>query len=471
MDIQDRHTFSKLSLGALDVLSTYLAAILATRFYFAVDLDDLPSNYHTLILCCTILVATVYSKQDVYESWRGRSMPKILALLVISWGSVLLVATVLVFFLHRAEDLSRRWLVVWFLFAAFLLVTYRTAVYFALRLLRRHFSINQKRVVLVGYGAVGREIHARAISQVWFGYKVVAAYAQKEDITDLIRQNVHVIEDMHNIHQYVREESIDEVWIALPMKKCYRLHSLIRLLRNTFADVRFIPDTLSIEILTSKFDQFLGIPAVFLNRPRYGGIAGFGKTMVDKIFALAGLIALLPLFVVVATLIKATSPGPVFYRQERHGLNGKVFRIYKFRSMKMSSEPAPESGYPKQATRDDPRVTRLGAFLRRTSLDELPQLLNVLRGEMSIVGPRPHAVQHNEKYEALLDLYMLRHRMKPGITGWAQINGLRGETDTIEKMAERVKFDLDYLQNWSLFLDLKIILWTAFRGWTGSHVY
>jgi putative colanic acid biosysnthesis UDP-glucose lipid carrier transferase len=173
------------------------------------------------------------------------------------------------------------------------------------------------------------------------------------------------------------------------------------------------------------------------------------------------------LFIVIAIAIKRSSPGPIFFRQPRLGLNGRQFNVYKFRTMKVHQEHHKVT----QATKGDPRLTSIGGFLRRTSLDELPQFINVLLGDMSVVGPRPHALQHNEMYKDLLEMYMLRHRVKPGITGWAQIHGHRGETDTVDKMAKRVQFDLHYIQNWSLWMDVRIIVWTAFKGWTGKNAY
>ncbi|MEB0164454.1 exopolysaccharide biosynthesis polyprenyl glycosylphosphotransferase, partial [Glaciimonas sp. CA11.2] len=176
---------------------------------------------------------------------------------------------------------------------------------------------------------------------------------------------------------------------------------------------------------------------------------------------------LLPLFAAIAVGIKCSSSGPIFFKQARLGINGKKFMVYKFRSMTMHQEYDEIS----QATQNDARITPFGQLLRRTSLDELPQFINVLIGDMSVVGPRPHALQHNAKYEEILELYMARHRVRPGITGWAQIHGLRGETDTVDKMEKRVQFDMHYIQNWSLLMDLRIVIWTAFKGWTGENAY
>ena len=251
------------------------------------------------------------------------------------------------------------------------------------------------------------------------------------------------------------------------MSASAELQSLQYLLRNALVDIRWIPDTMSMQILSHKMIHFLGLTAVELNQPLSGGVHGIAKDLFDRLFALTALVLLAPLFIVLAILIKLSSPGPVFFKQPRLGLNGKPFNVYKFRSMK----PHVEHGTVTQATQDDPRITKIGRFIRRTSLDELPQFINVLRGEMSVVGPRPHALQHNEMYKDKLEMYMLRHRVKPGITGWAQIHGYRGETDTVDKMAKRVEFDLHYIQNWTLWMDIKIIVWTAFKGWTGSNAY
>jgi putative colanic acid biosynthesis UDP-glucose lipid carrier transferase len=209
------------------------------------------------------------------------------------------------------------------------------------------------------------------------------------------------------------------------------------------------------------------MPVVELNHPASNGGAGLIKVIFDRLFAALVLVLLSPLFIAIAIAIRAESPGPILFRQPRLGLNGQRFDVLKFRSMKLHQEREQVT----QATRDDPRVTTVGRFLRRTSLDELPQFFNVLMGDMSVVGPRPHALPHNDLYKDKLAMYMQRHRVKPGITGWAQINGYRGETDTDEKMAHRVQFDLYYIQHWSFWMDLKIILWTAFKGWTSQNAY
>ncbi|MBV8273597.1 MAG: exopolysaccharide biosynthesis polyprenyl glycosylphosphotransferase [Cupriavidus sp.] len=240
----------------------------------------------------------------------------------------------------------------------------------------------------------------------------------------------------------------------------------MRQFRNELIDIRWVPDVSSVELLGHRFSEFMGLPVIDLNAPPVSGITGLLKASFDRAFSCAVLIGLSPLLLVIAVLVKLSSPGPVLFRQQRLGIDGHPFDVFKFRTMRVHLDAGVT-----QAVPGDARVTRIGAFLRRTSLDELPQFINVLRGEMSVVGPRPHAMEHNELYKELIDRYMLRHRVKPGITGWAQINGLRGQTDTIEKMRKRIEFDIYYIQHWSFQLDLRIILRTALHGWTGASAY
>jgi putative colanic acid biosynthesis UDP-glucose lipid carrier transferase len=210
------------------------------------------------------------------------------------------------------------------------------------------------------------------------------------------------------------------------------------------------------------------VPAINLAASPITDLHVLPKLVFDRLFAAVVLLALSPLLVAIAIAVKLSSPGPVFFKQRRKGLDGNEFEIYKFRSMKVHAET---EGKVTQARRNDPRITRVGAFLRRTSLDELPQFINVLRGEMSVVGPRPHAIAHDDIYKDLVRGYMQRYRIKPGITGWAQVNGFRGETDRVEKMRDRVRFDLHYMQNWSFALDLKIVAMTMWKGFAGQNAY
>lgn len=454
------------SMRLVDVLAINLTAQLASYLHFHAFLDEIAPVHAILAYFCSALAFFLFAQLGVYESWRGRPLRSLLARMAFSFATVMLLGMLFSFLIHHAGNLSRSWIMYWYVLGTAVMICYRIVLYSTLRYLRR-LGLNGKRVVLVGYGRTGQEMHRRAKQQDWSGYEVMAVHAVEEETASLIDPNIDRIHSLEEIQEYVLKNRIHEIWITLPMVASAKMQELQYLLRNALVDIRWVPDTLGMQMLSNRMIDFLGVTAVDLNCPVSSGLRGIAKELFDKVFALTALILLAPLFIVIALCIKCTSPGPVFFRQPRLGLNGKKIFVYKFRSMKVHQE----QGTVTQATRDDPRITPIGGFLRRTSLDELPQFINVLLGDMSVVGPRPHALQHNDKYKELLEMYMLRHRVKPGITGWAQINGHRGETDTVDKMRNRVQFDLYYIKNWSFLMDLKIILWTAFKGWTGNNAY
>jgi len=255
---------------------------------------------------------------------------------------------------------------------------------------------------------------------------------------------------------FVRAHGIKEVYITLPLGSQPRIVELLENLQDTTASIFFVPDVFGISIIQGRLQDISGVPVVGICETPFTGTNDLAKRLSDIVLASLILVLISPLLLVIAIGVKLSSPGPVIFRQRRNGLDGSEITVYKFRSMR-TMDNGPDV---KQATKDDPRITPFGAFIRRTSLDELPQFINVLQGRMSIVGPRPHAVAHNEQYRQIIKAYMVRHKVKPGITGWAQINGHRGETDTVEKMKARVEYDLEYLRNWSLGLDLQIIVRT-----------
>jgi putative colanic acid biosynthesis UDP-glucose lipid carrier transferase len=246
-----------------------------------------------------------------------------------------------------------------------------------------------------------------------------------------------------------------------------RTLGLLDALRDTTASVYFVPDIFVSDLIQARVDHIRGIPVVALTESPTMGVSGIGKRISDVVIAGLILAAIWPLLLVVALGVKLSSPGPIIFKQRRYGLDGQEILVYKFRSMRTCEDGAAIQ----QAGREDPRVTPFGAFIRRTSLDELPQFINVLQGRMSVVGPRPHAVAHNELYRKLINGYMLRHKVKPGITGWAQVNGLRGETETLDKMRARIQYDIDYMRNWSLGFDLVIIAKTIAVVWRDQNAY
>jgi putative colanic acid biosynthesis UDP-glucose lipid carrier transferase len=256
---------------------------------------------------------------------------------------------------------------------------------------------------------------------------------------------------------YIRRHGVSEVHITLPLGAQTRMRALVEQLQNTTATIYIVPDVSGVSVIQGRLQDIDGIPMVGICDTPFTGTDQLVKRVSDLVLASLILALILPVLLAVAAGVKLSSPGPVLFKQRRNGLNGQEILVYKFRSMRVMENGA----VVRQATRGDPRLTRFGAFIRRTSLDELPQFFNVLQGRMSIVGPRPHAVAHNEHYSDVVRAYMARHKVKPGITGWAQIHGHRGETDTLEKMQARVEYDLEYLRHWSLALDLKIILRTV----------
>jgi len=328
--------------------------------------------------------------------------------------------------------------------------------YFNGRRLLRHMARrpeNRRTAVVVGAGALGVKVARAFQARGDFGVSFLGYF---DDRADERVDSAAVLQRLGNLRQvapYIREYGVNEVYITLPLGSQPRIVELLEQVQGTTASVFFVPDVFGISIIQGRLQDMNGVPVVGLCETPFTGTNRLVKRLSDIVLASLILVLIAPLLLVIAIAIKLTSPGPAIFRQRRNGLDGEEIVVYKFRSMRSLDDGA----VVQQATKDDPRITPLGAFLRRTSLDELPQFINVLQGRMSIVGPRPHAVAHNEQYRQLIKAYMVRHKVKPGITGWAQIHGHRGETDTIEKMQARVEYDLEYLRNWSLGLDLQII--------------
>lgn len=326
----------------------------------------------------------------------------------------------------------------------------------------------QRRVAVVGatgYGRVAIERMQRAPNGPF-----VAACVFDDDAQTAAGGigGVPVIDDWPTLRDLIRGGDIDEVWLTLPMSHEWRIQRIVRELRDEFVELRLLPDVRQMAVVDRSATDLLGMPAINLATTPRAAPELWAKFAFDRLFAFGVLIPLLPLLTMVAIAVKLSSPGPVLFKQRRKGVDGREFHILKFRTMRVHRV---QPGVVRQASRNDSRITRVGAFLRRTSLDELPQFFNVLFGQMSVVGPRPHAIEHDDLYRQLIDCYMYRYRVRPGITGWAQVNGYRGETRKVEAMEARVKFDLFYMQNWSFWFDIKIILMTVVRGFIGRNAF
>ncbi|AOK63285.1 undecaprenyl-phosphate glucose phosphotransferase [Burkholderia ubonensis] len=370
--------------------------------------------------------------------------------------------------MSRGATMSTRWIARTVLAGDAALLLGRAAM---LALARRRGDARgrPRRVALVGATAYGRAALDRMRLAPQPSYVAVCVF----DEADAAREErdiggVPVIGDWDELRGRIRAGLIDEVWLTLPMSHERRIQRIVRELRDEFVELRLLPDVRHVAVVDRSATDVLGMPAINLATTPRSAPELWAKFAFDRAFALAVLVPLLPVLAALAVAVKLSSPGPVLFRQRRKGVDGREFDILKFRTMRVHRQ---QPGVVRQASRNDARITPVGAFLRRTSLDELPQFFNVLFGQMSVVGPRPHAIEHDDFYRRLVDGYMYRYRVRPGITGWAQVNGYRGETRKVEAMAARVKFDLFYMQNWSFWFDIKIILLTIVRGFVGRNAF
>jgi len=315
----------------------------------------------------------------------------------------------------------------------------------------------RRRAIVAGLNAQGIELAQRLAADPYSRIRVMGFFDDRDASRVNEKREHAMLGRLADLPAFVRDNQVEHIYISLPMASQPRILTLLDELRDTTASIYFVPDIFVTDLIQGRMDSVGGLPVVAVCETPFTGLNGLIKRSSDIVLSLLILLLISPLLLVIGLAVKLSSPGPVIFKQRRYGLDGREIVVYKFRSMTVTED----GDTIRQAQRGDSRITPVGSFLRRTSLDEFPQFFNVLQGRMSIVGPRPHAVAHNEMYRKLIKGYMLRHKVKPGITGWAQVNGYRGETDKLEKMASRIEFDLDYLRNWSLRLDLYIIARTV----------
>ena len=311
--------------------------------------------------------------------------------------------------------------------------------------------------VIVGMNDQGVTLARHINSSAYSGIELLGFFDDRSEERRGGRDEYRLAGKVNDLAAYVKKHRVQFIYLSLPMAARPRILEVLDGLKDTTASIYFVPDMFITDLIQGRSDTVCGVTVISVCDTPFRGFNGVLKRASDVVLSLLILLLISPVMLLVALAIKLDSPGPVIFKQRRYGLDGEEILVYKFRSMTVTED----GGTIRQAQKNDARITRLGAFLRRTSLDELPQFVNVLQGRMSIVGPRPHAVAHNEMYRTLIKGYMVRHKVRPGITGWAQVNGQRGETDTLEKMQARIDCDLDYLRNWSLQLDLFIIFKTV----------
>jgi len=422
--------------------------IIGTLFILAVYYEEqIDGNY--VLLSLVIFALTFPGTWAKYATFRSE-----IAHILASWP---LLMGILLFFGYAGQFLqyfSRDVVIAWVIITPVVMLIAHMWIRRLLAYIRGN-GHTSRLAVIVGASDVGVQLRNRlreeSLVEIEFGGFFDDRAADRTALGDHDQKDV--LGKLESIADYVRKNTVDIIYMALPMSSQPRILQLLDDLKDTTVSIYFVPDIFIFDLIQARIDDVAGIPVVAVCETPFHGMNGFVKRVSDIVLSTLILLLISPIMLLLAIGVKLSSPGPVLFRQRRYGLDGQDIVVYKFRSMTACDD----GDKVVQATRNDKRVTRFGAFIRKTSLDELPQFINVIQGRMSIVGPRPHAVAHNEEYRKLIKGYMIRHKVKPGITGWAQVNGLRGETDTIDKMKMRIDYDLDYLRQWTLWLDIKII--------------
>ena len=418
------------------------------------------TGYYLLLMIITFFISSyIFEQTNIYRTWRNGKLLVYITDTFIGWGIVVAILLFLGYATKLSYHYSEQLILTWFLVTPIALIISHLIVRKIASNLRNDGEVRS--AVIVGANETGLKIAERIIEYPYLLMEVRGFFEDRDESRNPV-PIPSMLGGVSDVAGYVRKHNIQMIFISLPMSAQPRIRALLDDLHDTTASIYFLPDVYIFDLMQARFDNVAGVPVVAICESPFLGVDSVIKNFSDFVFALLILILLSPLMLVIALAVKLTSPGPAIFKQRRYGLNGEEIIVYKFRSMTVSDDGHKID----QAQKNDPRITKIGGFLRRTSLDELPQFINVLQGRMSVVGPRPHAVAHNELYRKLIKGYMLRHKVKPGITGWAQVNGLRGETEVLEKMQSRIEYDLDYLQNWSIWFDTWIILrtiWVVLR--------
>ncbi|MFM4168331.1 undecaprenyl-phosphate glucose phosphotransferase [Klebsiella pneumoniae subsp. ozaenae] len=439
-------------------------SIIFIGIYVACLLNGESVQYKHILIFLTVLAIfqMIGGITDFYRSWRGVDLSAEIILIFKNWTLSLLLS---LGGFSLLADLNIEYIIFlqWFFIVCFGFFVCRLSIRIILGMLRK-IGYNTRKVAVAGSLPAGLNLLRTFQNAPWLGFVVKGIY---DDIKIDSYEDVPYGGTLSELVEDARSGKIDRIYIAMSMKDETRLRDIISQLTDTTCSVLLIPDVFTFNILQSRTEEINGVPVVPLFDTPLNGINMVFKRIEDVVVSSIILLLISPVLCTIAVIVKVTSPGPVIFRQIRYGMDGKPIRVWKFRSMTVMENDTKVI----QATKNDVRVTKVGKFLRRTSLDELPQFFNVLFGQMSVVGPRPHAVSHNEQYRSLIQGYMLRHKVKPGITGLAQINGWRGETDTLEKMEKRIEYDLMYIRSWSVWLDLKIIFLTVFKGFINKSAY
>ncbi|NBC15827.1 MAG: undecaprenyl-phosphate glucose phosphotransferase [Bacteroidetes bacterium] len=442
------------------ILAYYLRFEVLTTGVFALP-EWLPlSRYLTFLPWILIVSTLVFWMSGLYQSDRAQRLPRLIFAVAKAVLLELLVVTASLSF-YRELYFSRLTVIFFGILTPVLMIVVRVVFYYYARRVRQQGK-HLKRVLIVGAGKAGRRLERSFQQYPWMGFEVVGFLDDhKLDDPDVLGPTD---EAAAIVDRFEQTAPIDYVYIALPLTAAERIEGIVDAMSTRLAHVCLVPDLFQFDIINSRISDVDGLPVIHLIDEAPLEFRRFAKRAVDVAFSTTFLLLASPLMLIIAAAVKLSSPGPVFYKQQRMSLNGHTFEMLKFRSMPVDAEAETGAVWAKP---DEDRATRVGQFLRRTSLDELPQFINVLKGDMSVVGPRPERPVFIEEFKEHVPRYMLRHKVKAGITGWAQVNGWRGNT-SIEK---RIEYDLYYIQNWSLTFDFKIMLMTLWRGFVHEHAY
>jgi len=454
-----------LLIRVMDMFTVFLAGWSA--YYYRFHEVTVATPYVSAIAIGVLFTPLVFSFFNIYASQRGEGLIRHSMTLLQAVCVMGLMLAGLSFFTKSGADFSRVWFMTWIGLIVFFLFLFRCSLLLLLRIMRTR-GLNERRVVILGASDLGIKFANTVQQALWTGFRIVAFMDDDVSNKPAVIHDIPVIKTPKHLSQYLYEQGVDEIWLAFPLRAEARASEILFELRHRTITTRFVLDIFGLDLLNHSITDIAGFPVLNIRSSPMRGLNRLVKALEDRVIAILILVGILPIFVLIALAVKCTSKGPIFFKQKRLGWDGRIINIYKFRTMVLHREAV---GVITQAIQDDKRVTALGRLLRKTSLDELPQFLNVLQGRMSIVGPRPHALAHNELYKNSIHTYMQRHHVKPGITGWAQVNGWRGETDTLAKMEKRVEYDLYYINNWSLGFDLKIIGLTFLRGFYNHNAY
>lgn len=460
----DWHVLISGALRVGDVLIVALAAVLA--FVLRHESFDIPAYYQWAIALGCVLTFNYMHMAGVYAHSGLESAGLQLVRSTLAWGGVMLTLLTLAYFSSISDWFNREWSGLWFVLTALGFALLRAAAAAYRRKLRARGALKAA-VAIVGARGMAQTIIHELRELQRDSVRVIGVWDDYGPLPETL-EGAPVRGGINDLVALTRRERVDDIILAMVDRPEDEVAETLRKLRLTPVQTRLCAHSLRFNIPARGFSNAYGLPLLHVYERPLKGWSGVIKRLEDLLLGVLFMIPALPVMAVVALLIKLDSPGPVIFRQKRYGFNNNEITVWKFRSMYVNQPIDPKIT---QARKGDPRITRIGGFLRKTSLDEFPQLFNVLSGQMSLVGPRPHAVAHNEQYAEIIDGYLGRHRVKPGITGWAQVNGYRGETDTPDKMRLRVEHDLYYIDNWSLLLDLKILAMTFLVGFIHKNAY